>query len=85
MKGQTLQEISEMVTKITEKLKVERERLQPMVRGLHKFIHTQLVHICTWSNCLVHLLLFIDSGAKIYTRTISGGGRHSPDRQEALR
>ncbi len=30
-KGQTLQEISEMVTKITEKLNVERERLQPMV------------------------------------------------------
>ena len=38
IKGQTLQEISEMVTKITEKLKVEREQLQPMVRGLHSFI-----------------------------------------------
>lgn len=34
MKGQTLQEISEMVTKITEKLKVERERLQPMIQKL---------------------------------------------------
>lgn len=32
MKGQTLQEISGMVTKITDKLKIERERLQPMVR-----------------------------------------------------
>lgn len=31
-KGQTLQEISDMITKMTEKLKVERERLQPLVR-----------------------------------------------------
>ncbi len=31
IKGKTLEEISGMVTKITEKLKVERERLQPMV------------------------------------------------------
>lgn len=32
MKGLTLQEISEMVTNMTETLKVQRERLQPMVR-----------------------------------------------------
>ena len=32
LKGDTLEEISGMVTKITDKLKVERERLQPMVR-----------------------------------------------------
>ena len=31
-KGQTLQEISDMITKMTKKLKVERERLQPLVR-----------------------------------------------------
>lgn len=42
MKGQTLQEISEMVTKITEKLKVQRDKLQPMVRF---FIPSLEVHL----------------------------------------
>ncbi len=37
-KGQTLQEISDMITAMTEKLKIERDRLQPLVRASSYFV-----------------------------------------------
>ena len=42
-KGQTLQEISDMITKMTEKLKIERERLHPLV----SFMFVQCVIVTT--------------------------------------
>ena len=46
MKGQTLQEISDMVTMISEKLRVNREKLQPIV----SFLNTTAIWFILDSN-----------------------------------